>query len=272
MDDFFRPFNLISLVLTLVALGLTVYFYFLALRRKEPCWAVRTIRLIQDSVSKVEGLTVAYEGTTVNNVSVSRVLLWNKGRETIRKEDISTVDPLRLRVVRGRLLKITLLEANKEANMFEALVGEDEQACISFDYVDQGQGAVFQVVHTSTDPRAVVVEGVLKGAQALRRVGPSEFITHVGRKAKLIAQLIDRMTYRPIVLIVVGVVAFVIGSLATLRELGWVEFQDFFPKRGWWFSLALMLASVAYFWMATQMTFSAVRVRGLEAFSEEEWL
>jgi hypothetical protein len=50
--------------------------------------------LIKDFSKKLVNLEVLYSGSKVENLTVSKVALWNDGNETIRQEDIALSDPL----------------------------------------------------------------------------------------------------------------------------------------------------------------------------------
>src|SRR5207249_4793358 len=139
---------------------------------KEPCWSIRSTNLIRGYGSKLTDLNVLYKGQQVENLSIARIIFWNKGAETVQRQDLVDADPLRL-VGAGQLtfLDVKLLATNNEPSLFSVSLTEDGgSVLIGFDYLDQGHGAVFQIVHTGTSPKDIKLRGSIKGAKTLRRV------------------------------------------------------------------------------------------------------
>jgi hypothetical protein len=85
-----QAINIISISLALISIVLAYIFYRRSQRFKEPCWAIRSITLIEGYSSKVEDLEITYKNKKVENLSISRILFWNSGRETVLRQDITT--------------------------------------------------------------------------------------------------------------------------------------------------------------------------------------
>ena len=94
-------------------------------------------------------MTVNYKEEKVENFTVSKILFYNRGRETINKQDITTISPLRVSSGNYHILDASILQVNKTSNNFKInLDREKENVYLDFDYLDKNQGAVIQVVHT----------------------------------------------------------------------------------------------------------------------------
>jgi hypothetical protein len=161
----------ISIGIAILSIALAVLFYFRTRRVKKPVWSVRTTNLVTDRSARLPLLSVLYEGKSVQNLSISRVLFWNSGQDTIRQSDIASTDPLRIRIQGGaQLLDIQVLEVNCEANQVSVQRNaDDKSALLNFEFLDPGQGAVFQLVHSGTKSEDIVVTGILQGAGKPRR-------------------------------------------------------------------------------------------------------
>mgnify|MGYP001766436755 CR=1 FL=1 len=61
------------------------YFYRKSLREKAPCWVIRSNNLVNGFSSKVQNLQVLFKGNQVENLTISKVVFWNNGKETIKK-------------------------------------------------------------------------------------------------------------------------------------------------------------------------------------------
>lgn len=162
--------GLAGLVLAVGSVLLSVYLYQKSRRDKEPCWAIRTINLVRDRSSRLSGIEVRYEGATVTNLSVSKVVFWNQGSEIIDGQDIVPDHPIRLEGRRAtRILVAKLLATNNEASNI-ALTITDGRGTIAFDYLGASHGGVFQVVHDGRSSRDLTVVGTIKGADRIRRI------------------------------------------------------------------------------------------------------
>lgn len=277
MDEFFKPINVVFLVLGIAAVILGVWAIAEGRKRKEPWWAVRNNILIEGYSTKLTGLTVMFDGAPVENLSVARVLFWNKGRETIRREDISAAEPICLRAVNDtKLLKVTLLAVNESANLFEEpTIVSQKEGLIKFDFIDRGQGAVFQVVHTGTSRDDIWMGGVIKGAEPLRRMALTRSEQVSEDRLRKSQTKVSRRQAQAIVLIFVmglGLVSLLISALEWGAVLGWIPTLVRFSTTEEWSVQAryiLPLVGLSYIFIGIYITVKNAGVRGLEAFTDD---
>ncbi len=161
--------EIIGIAGILIGIGASYYFYRISRRAKEPCWSIRSNNLIRGYETRIADLEIRYKGQRVENLTASRILFWNDGAETIYRQDITDVDPLRIAPADGvRLLDVRLLLQNNRANLLQCDLSEsDGIARIQFDYLGQGDGGVIGVFHTGTSLKDIQVKGIVKGAKAL---------------------------------------------------------------------------------------------------------
>jgi hypothetical protein len=124
-------------------------------------------------------LEVTWRGHVVPAFTRSRVWLWNAGSATL--DGSAIVDGYPLRLSWGdestRLLSVQSLDVSRAENSLEVTLdaGSRSSVVISFEYLDPGQGAVFEILHTCPDWRASP-SGTLKGSpEGLRERGPNAF-------------------------------------------------------------------------------------------------
>jgi hypothetical protein len=114
------------------------YFYVKSIRIKEPIWSIKSNNLISGSVATLKNLSIAYKKHKVENLTVSKVLFFNRGQETITNQDINTVNHLSIASETCQILDAFVLQRNKESNNFEIAYDESLQAVsIDFDYLDK---------------------------------------------------------------------------------------------------------------------------------------
>ncbi len=156
----------ISVLFGVIGLVTGYYFYRKSKQKKEPCWAIRSNNLIRGSSAIISGLAVLYKGEQVENLTISKLLIWNKGEITLDRQDIETIDHLRV-VGKGdtKLLDIDILASNNNASRFSYNLAQDKSsATLNFDYLDRGNGAVLQIVHTGASSNDLTLAGAIKGA------------------------------------------------------------------------------------------------------------
>jgi len=250
-----------------VAIGIlaSYYFYRRSLRVKEPTWAIRTTNIIQGYSSKFNDLQVIYKGENIENLTVSRIIFWNEGAETIDRQDILTANQVRIVALEGiKLLDVKLLASNNPSSQFSVQHAADKGcAYFNFDYLDQKQGAVVQVVHNGISSKDVDVTGDIKGVRTLRRKiayteSPSVRLGIGSRKLYFFAMGLG-LTY-----LAVAFASLFIPSLARLLNSSGPEFS-WFPVTSLIIMGAILLAMGFYSWRKLN-----IAPKGLEVFDERE--
>lgn len=163
----------VALGIASLIIGTVVSFYFYrkSLRLKDPCWSIRSNNLIRGYSSKLSGLKIEYNEQNVENLTISKIIFWNDGAETIKRDDITTANPLRIiGTEQVELLEVRPLSSSSTSNCLKCELTEDKKSApIEFEYLDQGQGAVIQVVHTGTTSKNINIIGDIKGVKKLRK-------------------------------------------------------------------------------------------------------
>jgi hypothetical protein len=153
--------------IAVIGLILTCVFYQRSRRITETSWAIRTNNIVSGYTAKLEALQILYSGERVENLSVSRIIFWNSGTETIDRQAITTADPLRI-VTLGdtRLLDVKVQQVNNKPCQFSADLAPDKKSAkLGLDYLNRGQGAVIQIIHTGTSSAGIQVIGAIKSAE-----------------------------------------------------------------------------------------------------------
>jgi hypothetical protein len=162
-----RLLAFISLVLGLAGLFAAYIFYKKSLRLKLPTYTVYTNNLVQNAVSQMSGLEIAYKSHRVSALSVSKIVFWNAGSETLDSSDIVTANPLRV-CCEGDVQLLdaeVLLANNKSSQLTVEVANSGNEAFIGFGYLDKNQGGVIQVVHTGLVSTDLAIRGDFKGAK-----------------------------------------------------------------------------------------------------------
>ncbi len=161
--------DIIGVILGISGIVTGYIFYRKGLRVREPTISIKTNNLIQDHVSQIDGLEILYKGQLVRNLSVSKIIFWNNGSETIDKEDIVQANPLRIVGKDGvSILDAKIVAENNKASLFTCYLDDEGKLRITFDYLDKDHGAVIQLTHTGLSSKDLVVEGQIKGVKVIK--------------------------------------------------------------------------------------------------------
>jgi hypothetical protein len=171
-----RLLSIVSLAIGLASFFAAYIFYKKSLRLKLPMYEVYTNILVQDGVSQMSGLDILYKSRRVPVLSVSKVVFWNAGSDTLENSDIVKANPIRICCAGDiQLLDAEVLSANNKSSQFLIeLAHSENEALIKFDYLDKDQGGVIQVVHTGLRSSDLAVIGDIKGAK-LKKIRTTDF-------------------------------------------------------------------------------------------------
>ena len=159
-----------------VGVVLAVYFYFRPRRFTKLRYATRSVNLVRDLESQLEGLSVKYDGADVKTLTVTKLAFWNAGNEMIDGDQNATKEPLHVVVDR----EVALWDMDVVASIPDAsnvtmsgVHGKDGDVGgrVLFDFLNPHHGGIVQVIHTGTSGRQVELRGTLKGAGSPERVG-----------------------------------------------------------------------------------------------------
>lgn len=126
---------------------------------------------------------IFFKGAKVPRLVVTQIVIWNAGNATIRGEDLVQSDPLRFTFSGdSRVLRVRVLNVSRSVNDLKAETHPSESNVVTlrFDYLDENDGAVLEVLHTGEGrfsaargsikgvPKGVLDWGVIRVARRLR--------------------------------------------------------------------------------------------------------
>ena len=169
--------RVLSNPVSLIALALAIFFYFKNRRFKRLSYAQRSKSLVHDYRSKVPKLELSYEGQPIENLIISRAVIWNSGKETISETDIPPADKLTLTLPNGtKILAYEIRSQLKPANeiglskdILSGVGSQCERVIPSFNFLDPHDGFVCDILHTGS-PYSISFAGSIKGGTILRGV------------------------------------------------------------------------------------------------------
>jgi hypothetical protein len=167
--------NIGSLALAVLGVLLAVIFYFRSQKNKTPCFECNSNTLVEGLYRSLDGLEIHYKGAAQERVTISKVIFWNAGRDTIDGQDLVKKDPLRIVCPQNvEILDIQIVSDNAELNSIrlgDSIESEDGVSYpISFEYLDHEEYFVIQVIHNGDSSEKFIVDGKIKGVKSINRV------------------------------------------------------------------------------------------------------
>ncbi|MCK4736873.1 MAG: hypothetical protein KAT65_30755 [Methanophagales archaeon] len=151
-----------SVIIALSSVILTIIFS-KSKKIKLPYYAVRSVNLVRDMVSSIESLEMLYSGEHIENLTATKIALWNAGHDTINSQDIASAAPLTVHIKGGKILDAKVDQKNP-ANKFSVDIADDKSyATIQFDYIDKNEGVVIRLFHTGKSSEDIEINGKIKG-------------------------------------------------------------------------------------------------------------
>lgn len=144
-------------------------------RRKKPAWAYKTTRIIGLGTNAPPELRLTFDGKVIINAYSTIFIFFNKGNETIRKDDVTENVTMHFKGAEV-LRQPTIIMKSKEAIEFSAKqIIRDGDNCVEsdFKYLDHNDGGVVEVLHTES--KKITCSGNIMGAKELAYIG--EFIS-----------------------------------------------------------------------------------------------
>jgi preprotein translocase subunit SecG len=163
---------LLGYVLTVLFGVLSVVLYFRGKKEKRPQYCTHGSNLFQGLKGIVPGVSVHFPGHSdpIPRLSVAKLLFWNQGKETIRRQDIVKGEPIRIVCNAGKILQANIIDQSEPSNRFSETVSQDhETVTLNFDYMDPGNGVTLQIFHTAPSDKQLEMRGKIVGAKEIFR-------------------------------------------------------------------------------------------------------
>lgn len=165
--------NWIGVALGVVALA---YAFYEGNKNRGPRLAYQYLgqQIIGSSTDLLpDKLLVTYDGDEVNNLSLTRVVLWNKGNSPLREEDIPEADSIKIAFAgSARVLRSEVSKTTREINKIkiDSEPGFSNFVTIRFGFLDSGDGTLISIWHTAENVTPIVT-GTIIG----QKTGPVSF-------------------------------------------------------------------------------------------------
>ena len=138
--------NLLFLGLALLSLLTSIYFYLQSKREKKPVYLERQFLLVKSAPTHADRIKILYDDRVVEQLYVTKVALWNRGKETIHAHDIVASDSPRIVLSQDSALDVNVEYCRRNINNISVAIVNGE-VLLSFDFLDRLDGAVISIYH-----------------------------------------------------------------------------------------------------------------------------
>ena len=160
--------SLLGVAITVIALILQVKDK----KRKAIYYTINSTILIDNEVSKIDGMKILFHDKKVDTVVISKIKLWNGGDEILEEGDFYPDHELKIAVPETeRILVATVIEETDETCKIKVQnpARNENEILVSFYCLEPRQGATITVYHTNINERETNVIGKIKGGKVLNR-------------------------------------------------------------------------------------------------------
>jgi hypothetical protein len=164
-------------IISLIGLVAALIIYRASKVGARPAFQVRGIKLIGSNAELPEEVTILFQGRKVPLLAKTEIVFWNSGQALCKGSDVVVEDQIRCDFGNdATVLRVRILKSTRPANKFLALPnpGAANEVLLQFDYLDPGDGATVEVLHTGEkrhpDLRGTI-RGVPRGILNLGRIG-----------------------------------------------------------------------------------------------------
>ena len=162
--------NILFIILTLISIFLSIWFYIKSKKTKKPTYCIRTFNLVRDKINKIDSVNIFYQGEKIDNLSISKIAIWNGGKETISQSDIAKNNRFRIEIVdTASILDFKLLFEKNSSNGFKLTRVNNNCINVEFDYFDYNEGIIIQLYHTAIKSEDLKISGSFKGIKEILR-------------------------------------------------------------------------------------------------------
>jgi hypothetical protein len=177
-------FQVSGFIVGVVGIALAILIWLVTRRYKRIWYDVRSFTLVERERSTVPGLQVFFEKKPVEALTISKICIWNSGKDAVRQQDFAPLRPLRISVTEPELeiLEGSLIQTSSRNSSCKITRTSRNAYAVEFDFLDPTNGWVFQIAHTGTASEDVSVTGHIVGGGKISRPQPLGFLRHIPGK------------------------------------------------------------------------------------------
>ncbi|EOA3786433.1 hypothetical protein LO82_22250 [Vibrio vulnificus] len=163
-----NSFNAISLLVGILGILSSFYFYTISVKNKEPVVIEKTnIQVFSPSFSDSGRFVLVDNDTGLevkSGVFFQEMAVWNKGKEIIRKDDI--LSPIKISYDENvKIIDVSINEATRPNIVKPYFTKDNNTVDLGFSILEHNDGFKVQVVYASSEKAVAKISGDIAGVQ-----------------------------------------------------------------------------------------------------------
>lgn len=162
---------LILSLATIFSLIWGIYSHVKSREKIELSYDTKSNVLIRNQKYRFNNLSIKYNNKEIDDLCVSRFVIWNSGNRVINANDIVKTKEITLQIRdTEEILDANIIAVTEETNNFSLLTIDHKTIKVVFDYINQKDGVVIQIIHTGLSGD-VTISCKIKGGEQLKKYG-----------------------------------------------------------------------------------------------------
>jgi hypothetical protein len=177
-------FQVSGFAVGVVGIVLAILIWLVTRHYKRIWYDVRSFTLVERERSTVPGLQVFFEKKPVDALTISKICIWNSGKDALRQQDFAPLRPLRISVAKPEIeiLEGSVIQTSSRNSTCKITRTGRNSYGVEFDFLDPSNGWVLQIAHTGAASEDVRVTGHIVGGGKISRPQPLAFLRHLPGK------------------------------------------------------------------------------------------
>ena len=176
-------------IVTIISLALAVLGIVLTIKSKQKLefsWASNTNQIVENKESLINGLEMRFNGAPVDDLSVTKIAIWNSGNKEIESTQMYTDNKLRIvgddtvNILQAAIIANANEDSKFETNQKENVIN------IDFECAEKRDGIVVQIIH-SGNAEGLQVQGKIHGGRIIPKTNKFVYLRAITIIASLIA-------------------------------------------------------------------------------------
>lgn len=152
---------LISFLLGVFSFIWGIYTHLANKEKKKISYIVNSCGIVR-ATKDIPEFKILYRGNAINDLTVTRVAMWNSCSRELNHTDIADIKPLTITSDDGtEILDARIIKNSNQSNNFTVNQKSSHDVEVQFDYMDKQDGIVVQILHTGS-ARHFSLSGLLK--------------------------------------------------------------------------------------------------------------
>lgn len=236
--------NPLSIGLTVLGIVISYVLWRRGLQRKRISFQKQKYTLIRNNEKRFDKIKLMYDSKEVDSVAVTNIAIWNSGTVLINGSDMVQNRELRIKY-KEKILDVKILGCVDETNGYEIKLLNENEAVISFDYSNTGEGAVFQIIHVESEKETLQVDCKLKGGEKIKEEKcdrptafaeiamifiPRAFLSSISQKEKLQNKIVVIQSVFAILCLIITFASVIMHFDSSLHNIFGVDKKFILPS------------------------------------------